>query len=122
MPSEQLAELYREALRLTESQGLAIAREDWESLEALLAERQHILDRAAPLMARVTPGDPALDPARAALREMLTREADNQAALAALQAGLESQRKQLSHGAGALARYRVTVSAESETWYIDDAR
>ena len=64
----------------------------------------------------------SLEPARAALRELLAREADNQAALAALQARLDLRRQQLSQGAGALARYRVTVTEASETWYIDDAR
>lgn len=122
MVPEELAELYRAALRLTESQGLAIAHEDWDRLEHLLAERQSLLDRAAPFLERIMPGDPALEPARVALRSLLAREATNQAALEAQQDRLEHHRASMSRGAGALARYRVTTHEDEASWYIDDAR
>ena len=122
MAPEELADLYREALRLTESQGFAIAREEWETLDRLLAERQALLDRAGPFLERITPGDPTLEPAREALRHLLAREADNQAAIAAQQDHLEHQKASMSRGAGALARYRVTIHEDEGSWYIDDAR
>ena len=122
MSLESLTELYAEALRLTEAQGFAIARADWDALEQLLADRQNIIDQTQILLAGIRTGDPGLDSARSLLRDLLERESRNLAAMAQHQEQADQRHQHLRLGSSALARYRVTDSDEPGSWYIDDAR
>jgi hypothetical protein len=117
MPQE-LAQVYREAIALTEKQAAAIAREDWDELGALLMKRDRLIARAEALI-----HDGELPADRQELMSLLTqlrvKDQVNQTVVTRRVERMKEEMNSLQQSNSAVAGYLDNLRGVSESHFID---
>ena len=115
---DELAQVYREAIALTESQASAIAQENWEDLGALLMKRDRLIARAEALI-----HDGGLPADRKELITLLTqlriKDQVNQTVITRKIEGLKEEIQSLQHTNHAVTGYLDNLRGVSESHFID---
>ena len=115
---DELVQVYREAIALTDKQATAIAREDWEELGALLMKRDRLIARAEALIhAGGVPSD------RKELITLLTqlriKDQVNQTIVTRRVDSIKEEIHSLQQSNGAVAGYLDNLRGISESHFID---
>lgn len=114
----ELAEVYREAIALTEQQAEAIAQEDWELLGALLMKRDRLISRAEALIHDgKLPGD--RQELVALLTQLRVKDQVNQTVITRKVEGLKEEIQSLQQSNHAVAGYLDNLRGVSESHFID---
>lgn len=101
---DELAEVYQEAIALTDKQAEAIANEDWDLLNSLLMKRDRCIARAEALLHdHGTPTN--REEIRALLTTLTQKDEANQAVFQKRMAELRQELGSLSHRSDALVSY-----------------
>lgn len=113
----ELEKAYDRALQLTELQGTAIARGDWEEMAELLEERERLLERAATLLKGPSPSN------RETLAQRLKRlqelDTQNQKAIEGKQQELMRELRHLDRFKGGLTGYQAALGAADDPRFFD---
>lgn len=116
--SKELAEVYREAIALTEQQAVAIAQEDWQMLGALLMKRDRLITRAEALIHEgVLPGEH--QEVRMLLTQLRVKDQANQAIITRKYDMLKLELQSLQQSNGALSGYMDNLRGVAESHFID---
>jgi hypothetical protein len=115
---DELVQVYREAIALTDKQAAAIAQEDWEELGALLMKRDRLIARAEALIhAGGVPSD------RKELLTLLTqlriKDQVNQTIVTRRVESIKEEIHSLQQSNGAVAGYLDNLRGISESHFID---
>ena len=115
---DELAQVYREAIALTEKQATAIAQEDWEELGALLMKRDRLIARAEALI-----HDGGVPSDRQELISLLTqlriKDQVNQAVVTRRVESMKEEIHSLQQSNSAVAGYLDNMRGVSEAHLID---
>ncbi len=114
----ELAQVYREAIALTEQQAEAIVQEDWELLGALLMKRDRLISRAESLIHEgKIPAE--RQGVRALLTQLRIKDQVNQTVLTRKYEGLKEEIQSLQVGNSAVTGYLDNLRGVSEAHFID---
>ncbi|MNY18480.1 Flagellar protein FliT [compost metagenome] len=115
---EELAQVYREAIALTEKQAEAIAKEDWELLGALLMKRDRLITRAEALI-----HEGSLPEDRQELRALLTqlrvKDQVNQTVITRKVEEIKVEIQSLQQSNSAVTGYLDNLRGVAESHFID---
>ena len=115
---DELAQVYREAIALTESQATAIAQENWDELGALLMKRDRLIARAETLI-----HDGGLPADRQELISLITqlriKDQVNQTVVVRRVESLKEEIQSLRQSNHAVAGYLDNMRGVSESHFID---
>lgn len=115
---DELAQVYREAIALTDKQATAIAQEDWEELGALLMKRDRLIARAEALI-----HDGGVPSDRKELLTLLTqlriKDQVNQAVVTRRVESMKGEIHSLQQSNSAVAGYLDNLRGVSESHFID---
>ncbi|MNK72080.1 Flagellar protein FliT [compost metagenome] len=115
---QELAQVYREAIVLTDQQAEAIAQEDWEMLGALLMKRDRLITRAEALIHEgVLPGE--YQEVRMLLTQLRVKDQANQAVVTRKYETLKVELQSLQQSNGALTGYLDNLRGVAESHFID---
>jgi len=115
---DELAQVYREAIALTEKQAAAIAQEEWEELGALLMKRDRLISRAEALLQE---GDFQGDRHEliTLLKRLQIKDQVNQAVMNRKVNALRDEIGSLQQSNAAVAGYLNNLRGISESHFID---
>lgn len=114
----ELAQVYREAIALTEAQAEAIAQENWEELGALLMKRDRLIARAEALIHDgELPGD--RQELVALLTQMRVKDQVNQTLITRRISEMKGEINSLQQSNSAVAGYLDNLRGVSEAHFID---
>ncbi len=115
---EELAQVYREAIAMTDKQAAAIAQEDWEELGALLMKRDRLIARAESLI-----HDGGAPDDRKELITLLTqlrvKDQVNQTLMARKVDGVKEEIQSLQQSNSAVTGYLDNLRGTDEAHFID---
>lgn len=115
---DELVQVYREAIALTDKQAQAIAQEDWEDLGALLMKRDRLIARAEALI-----HEGAVSGDRQELTTLLTqlriKDQVNQTAVTRRIERIKDELQSLRHSNSAVAGYLDNLRGVSDSHFID---
>lgn len=121
MPSivqDELADVYREAIALTDQQAEAIAKEEWDLLNSLLMKRDRAIARAEALLH--DHGTPAnKEEIRQLLVTLTQKDEANQAVFQKRMAELKRELGTLTHRSDALVSYYDSMRDIPTSNFID---
>ena len=115
---QELAQVYREAVALTDKQAEAIAQEDWELLGAWLMKRDRLISRAEALIHEGVPLDER-QAARTLLTQLRVKEQANQAVINRKQDALKVELQSLQQSNSAVSGYLDNLRGVTESHFID---
>ena len=115
---QELAQVYREAIALTDKQAEAIAQEDWELLGALLMKRDRLISRAEALIhGGVLPDE--RQQVRTLLTQLRIKDQANQAVITRKQEALKVELQSLRQSNSAVSGYLDNLRGVTESHFID---
>ncbi|MNR75316.1 Flagellar protein FliT [compost metagenome] len=115
---QELAQVYREAIALTDKQAEAIAQEDWELLGALLMKRDRLISRAEALIHEGVLPDERQE-VRTLLTQLRVKDQVNQTAVTRKYEATKVEIQSLQQSNSAVTGYLDNLRGVAESHFID---